>query len=79
MVVDPWSRGSTPLMGSTSKKRKSLMFTSIDDVVEVDVDLVRESEGKRSTRVVKMENSLKFTVRLLFDFCFYFHLFIFEQ
>ena len=24
------------------------MFTSIDDAVEVDVDLVRESEGERS-------------------------------
>ena len=30
------------------KRKKCLMFTSIDDAVEVDVDLVRESEGERS-------------------------------
>ena len=28
------------------KKRKSLEFTSIDDVVEVDVDLIRESKRR---------------------------------
>ena len=59
------------------RKKKSLMFISVDDVVAVDVNLVRESERERSTRIVKIENSLKFTVKLLFNFCFYFYLFIF--
>ena len=39
------------------KNRESLEFTSIDDAVEVDVDLVRESEEERSSRVVKMNKS----------------------
>ena len=61
------------------KKKKSLKFTYINDAVEVDIDLIRKSEGERSSRVVKMKNGdyLKFTVRLLFDFYFYFHYLIF--
>ena len=46
------------------QEKKSLKFTSINDTVEVDIDLIRESEGERSNRVVKMENGdcLKFEV-----------------
>ena len=59
----------------------STLSRPMDDTVEVDVNLDRESKRERSTKIVKIENGdcLKFTVRLLslFHFYFYFHLFIF--
>ena len=61
----PWprvaSKATHHLCGK--KKKKNLKFTSINDAVEVDVDLVHESEREKSSRAMKMENkSLKFIV-----------------